>query len=435
MELLIDNRAKKIYQEFKNGMKKLMQQLVSTVIVLLGRLYLFSKIGFGLKPFLTAGFSEIGIQNPALALDYWLSVRYKLIVLIRWLYMDHELFNQAEHDIQQKALKKFQMVVPASKRAEEIPLPEVYADISPEEFYDRFVKIPHPVVIRGLAKELTAVKKWNKSFFKDSFGDTKLLTDEITYDKSSINDPNAADIKFKEKIRSLKEAFNSPGVYINANQDIFKQHPQLNNDLSGINEWKKYLGKNAFLLMSQLFFGWHTEGAPLHCANAWNFFIMVDGEKEWTFIDPEYSLQIGAIVHPTVVTIEGCATGKIATWRDSHELFSEFCPKFKVTLKKGDVILNPPWWWHEIKNVTPFSIGVSSRWLVPRYQTTNGLFDFLFCLSPNIWKAQREILKEKVFKDSPAGQDFIREYAKRDHSDENKYFQDFLNRSKQKIFE
>jgi hypothetical protein len=34
MELLIDNQAKKIYQEFKNGMKKLMKQLVSTVIVL-----------------------------------------------------------------------------------------------------------------------------------------------------------------------------------------------------------------------------------------------------------------------------------------------------------------------------------------------------------------------------------------------------------------
>jgi hypothetical protein len=40
-----------------------------------------------------------------------------------------------------------------------------------------------------------------------------------------------------------------------------------------------------------------------------------------------------------------------------------------------------------------------------------------------------------TFKDSPAGQDFIRQYAKRDHSDENKYFQDFLNRSKQKVFE
>jgi hypothetical protein len=78
MELLIDNRAKKIYQEYKNGMKKLMQQLISIIIVFLGRLYLFSKIGFGLKPFLTAGFSEIGIQNPALALDDWLSVRYKL---------------------------------------------------------------------------------------------------------------------------------------------------------------------------------------------------------------------------------------------------------------------------------------------------------------------------------------------------------------------
>jgi hypothetical protein len=40
----------------------------------------------------------------------------------------------------------------------------------------------------------------------------------------------------------------------------------------------------------------------------------------------------------------------------------------------GDVLFNPPWWWHAIKNVTPTSVGVASRW------HTDGICGKVACL-------------------------------------------------------
>lgn len=393
------------------------------------RSYLFIRLWFGLKPFLKARFSRQGLSDPRMNIGYWLPIQYKFIMLIRWLKSDHDLFNRAEYKIHAKIIRRLQSQIGESSVAEAEPLPEVSADIDPKTFFKNYVKRPHPVVIRNFAKNLPAVIKWNKTYFEENFGDTKVQADTIKYKTKE------SDIEFNEAYCTLKEAINTPNAYLNASRDVFNQNPSLELDLADIQKWKKYLGSCEYL-MSQAFLGQNAEGAPFHCANAWNFFIMIDGEKEWTFIDPEYSIQLGAIVHPTVISVEACVTGKGDTWRDTNQLYTNYCPRFTTIVRKGDVLLNPPWWWHEIKNITPFSIGVSSRWLVNRYVETNNLFDLLFCLSKPVWEIQQQVsrLAKKPAMQKKSEDDLLRRYVHRNLPGYKKYYSDFLQRSKQKVF-
>lgn len=111
----------------------------------------------------------------------------------------------------------------------------------------------------------------------------------------------------------------------------------------------------------QIFVGREGTGSPFHHAAVHNMFYMIDGEKKWWFVDPYDSF----LAYP--VSVLGRAAGiLLCLWPDDYNkaafpLFS-YCPVYSATLKPGDVLYNPPWWWHSIKNVTPTSVAVASRW-------------------------------------------------------------------------
>jgi hypothetical protein len=54
----------------------------------------------------------------------------------------------------------------------------------------------------------------------------------------------------------------------------------------------------------------------------------------------------------------------------------KYCPRFEVVLKPGDVLYNPPWYWHRIRNESSPTIGSASRWLILPPARSNALFDF-----------------------------------------------------------
>ena len=44
------------------------------------------------------------------------------------------------------------------------------------------------------------------------------------------------------------------------------------------------------------------------------------------------------------------------------EVFTcRYCPYYSTTLEPGDVLYNPPYWCHAIKNLTEKSVGVANR--------------------------------------------------------------------------
>lgn len=111
----------------------------------------------------------------------------------------------------------------------------------------------------------------------------------------------------------------------------------------------------------QIFVGKEGTGSPFHHASVYNMFYMVDGKKTWWFIDPYDTF----LSYP--VAVLGNAAGiLLCLWpneynKEAFPLF-KYCPVYTATLEPGDVLFNPPWWWHSIKNVTPKTVGVASRW-------------------------------------------------------------------------
>jgi hypothetical protein len=357
-----------------------MKRISAMSKVLLYNLREALSLWFGLRLLLTTNLSQDKKYDRKYDLGYWISLKFKVITFCQWLFNDRQLLAEAEKNNTEAALQRLKKQA-GEGSSDYLPIDEVTPDIDPNEFYEKYVKYPRPVVIRGLAKDCEAVKKWNREFFLEKYGNTELYMNENQYGEQ---------IKLREWMGKLSEVLEKKGISVDNSKILFTKHPELKDDIASVLGWGKFL-KSSIFLAPNIFLGF-VEGAPFHAANFWNFFIMVDGEKQWTFISPEHSLQVGALANPTVIYVDACVTGKGGTWRDEREIFKRYCPKYRTIVKKGDVVLNPPWWWHEIQNQTPFTIGIATRWIVLNHQRTNFLFDFMQMVSRKMWQVNYSMI-------------------------------------------
>lgn len=233
---------------------------------------------------------------------------------------------------------------------EDIPLPEYdWENGDPDEFYELFVATPMPVVLRGFTHRSTAGRTWDFDWILERCGDVDV----------TLTGPDA------DWTGPLREVRN-PDVYC-ANADApFKAHPELVDDLS-IPDLEPYLRRD--YRFSQFFVGKQGTGSGYHCAGIWNMFHMIDGRKKWWFVDPEFSWMIypsipaGLIAYASLVAFPERSDPTI------YPLYRR-CPRYTTTLEAGDVLLNPPWWWHAIENESPKSVGVATRWDAMRRDRT-----------------------------------------------------------------
>eukprot|EP00401_Gymnodinium_catenatum_P078595 CAMPEP_0117478956 /NCGR_PEP_ID=MMETSP0784-20121206/11630_1 /TAXON_ID=39447 /ORGANISM="" /LENGTH=323 /DNA_ID=CAMNT_0005273355 /DNA_START=96 /DNA_END=1067 /DNA_ORIENTATION=+ len=225
----------------------------------------------------------------------------------------------------------------------EIPIPEYdWKNGSPEEFYRTFVSRPHPVVLRGFMKDKNLLKdlNWNTVLKKYGEEDVYLTVKELD------GKPG--------KLKEVKD----PKVYLHNSEILFSKYPEIRN-LFEYERLEPYLQMQVGY--EQIFIGKEGTGSPFHNASVYNMFYQVDGKKTWWFVDP-YDTFLG---YPAALL--GRAAGVLmCLWpidynKEAFPLF-KYCPVYKTELEPGDVLFNPPWWWHSIKNTTPFTVGVASRW-------------------------------------------------------------------------
>ena len=106
--------------------------------------------------------------------------------------------------------------------------------------------------------------------------------------------------------------------------------------------------------MSHFFIGYNTKdkisGTNMHCAGNGNFFCMIKGKKQWTFIDPQYSYLLKGRVAQTGIhaqTLCDMPDTKIS----EYPKILKHLPRYETILEPGDLLWNAPWWWHRIKNI------------------------------------------------------------------------------------
>jgi hypothetical protein len=117
----------------------------------------------------------------------------------------------------------------------------------------------------------------------------------------------------------------------------------------------------------QLFVGVvKSSGTPLHAAYTNNFFIMIEGQKKWTFFNPNQL----ALIYPYFQKKGIYMTSEsrfLNMNTDIDKITNEFplmkyAERYEVELEEGDILYNPKSWFHSVYNKTDISVASSTRW-------------------------------------------------------------------------
>lgn len=262
-----------------------------------------------------------------------------------------------------------------------LPVERVNADeLTPEQVYERFVRQPRPIVLEGFARDTPAVQNWSHEYFAKHYGDERVAINvgPLVYASHEPSVPTAGRSyvgtlgEIAENIREL-DLPREERLYTHNMTDIFMRHRELLADLE-LYRLRPYTGPNMHFLGCHLFFGGKGSGSSFHCAQAFNTFLMIEGRKRWRFVHPEHT----PFMYPFVKIIGAASTvGDVGDdeRRARYPLF-RYATVYETELEPGDVLFNPPWWWHDVANVTRSTIGVATRWYGElNDRSSNILFD------------------------------------------------------------
>ena len=211
-----------------------------------------------------------------------------------------------------------------------------------------------PVILSGFAKDWSALKEWTPEKLSTRFGE-----DPVSLIDTTTNGSNGLDYAFEDSdLKTVIQAMidGDTSKYSRFNRLLY-DHPELLKDFD-----YKWLYKMRCLISSgktfQVFMGAKGTRTQLHAASEHNLFTQVYGKKHWYIMSAKYDIALNPPVN-------GAPYFYTELDPDSPDL--NLFPHFKnmeileCTLEPGDVLYNPPSYWHHITNLSA-SIGVGFRW-------------------------------------------------------------------------
>ena len=237
------------------------------------------------------------------------------------------------------------------------PIPmDIREGLTKEEFVSQYLRANRPVVLKGVAKDWNCVKTWTPDRLKEKYGEDRipLIDASPKIDDITQMDYSVKYVDFKDVIEGMKVGDNS--MYSRFN-DLLGNHPELRDDFDidwFVERREKLVSGKVF----QCFIGGKGTYTHIHSAIQSNFFTQVYGQKRWLLYPPSYNQYLRPIVEgrPYFGTL----------YRPTDRNFSdypemEYLDYYDVTLEPGDILYNPPSWWHHVMNDT-MTIGVGFRW-------------------------------------------------------------------------
>lgn len=231
----------------------------------------------------------------------------------------------------------------------------------------------HPAVVRGFFNGTVAMQKWaDPNYLSSKIGDFEVpVVADATYGtlqnqrlKMTFREA-FDDVVHNEKSRKYlffpvnsRENFNH-SVAGKAEALREKINEAVLNDLDLSRIWQGFGTKNhknyfgaQFVIGRGSSDTEETSGTGWHCAAGNNWFAQVVGSKRWYFMDPEYS----ALMFP----LRG---GKVNMMTGNRNMgsFHDHMPLRYSDIRAGDLLYNPDWEWHTIKNYEGLSFGVPIR--------------------------------------------------------------------------
>ena len=218
-----------------------------------------------------------------------------------------------------------------------------YTELTNEHFLNVSNHYRNPVVIKGFMKDSDAVKKWDLTYLKEHISpDFKINC--VHYEKTF----NIIPLTFTEFIERKDEK-----LYINNNHTILANYPDLFKNIKDrLYQLKKILYRiPEHIHIANLFIGYgKNKGSNLHCGGSGNFFCMITGKKHWTLINPKYSCLLKGVLSESGIHGQ-TRFDMLDQPLETHPKMLTHIPRYEITLEAGDILWNPPWWWHRIYNI------------------------------------------------------------------------------------
>lgn len=215
-----------------------------------------------------------------------------------------------------------------------------------------YLKNDYPFVIRGLHLKCFETMKFDR--LMEKVGDIKVYM-------SPSSEESCPDNIFTE-FKNIKKN----KCYITNSTNLFYYYDDLlpDSDMDIIkNLIDGYMSNDS----KQLFVGISKgTGTGLHAAYTNNFFIMIEGEKKWTFFNPNQM----ALIYPhfSKKGIYMTSESRFLNMDEDIKKISyefplmKYAERYEVDLKEGDILYNPKSWFHAVYNKTEISVACSTRW-------------------------------------------------------------------------
>lgn len=232
-----------------------------------------------------------------------------------------------------------------------------------------------PVVIRGAARSWKATTTWSLDWLAEHHGDHVVPTD----DRDADGDIHS--VPLREAVERTRAGQSGYARF----SPLLLERPELVDDLD-LSYLLQVTGTRARGVLFQLFSGGIGTRTETHCAIGNNAFVQVHGEKIWRFVAPQYSAALRPLPfgRPYFASATTLHDPSLATHPD--------VPIHEVHLQAGDVLLVPPFWWHQVDNPTE-SIGVAMRWHHPMQALRQSAFMTAMTLTarhPNVVQANKD---------------------------------------------
>mmetsp|Transcript_23654 Transcript_23654/g.34687 ORF Transcript_23654/g.34687 Transcript_23654/m.34687 type:complete len:356 (-) Transcript_23654:178-1245(-) len=235
---------------------------------------------------------------------------------------------------------------------EELSIPELHANSFTKE---DVIRLSHgftfPIVIREVLVNTSGVKEWSSSdWWLQNYPDEGILCGTLDHVRPSCT--------IKDFFDEIER--NNP-FYISGASKIFTKNPDLANM---VEDDRLKMLEPSERVSTQIFMGLKDMGSDIHSAIGVNIFRQMVGRKKWWFIPPSQTPYLKPSINVNgfsahTHTLVGKNGEAVSPWMNKIE-------RYTAVLNPGDVLINPPWFWHGILNLGEKSndlvVGVPTRY-------------------------------------------------------------------------
>lgn len=270
-----------------------------------------------------------------------------------WL-AQHLLGRRAFTGLDQRLRRRLAEQLAAGGLGGERPIDRVRG-LDRDRFHRDYVDRSTPVVLAGAATDWPAVATWTPRWIADRYGaDPVVLIAASTTDLGTDAPKQGGRRSTLGEVIARMEAGHADYARF---VPLLHAHPELEADLD-----RAWLSRMAARIKGgqawQLFLGGAGTDTAVHAAMGGNLFVQVHGRKRWWIVSPRYNL----VFDPPRIG-SPYFHSRLDVTRADHPLWRHV-DVWTCELSPGDVLYNPPFFWHQVHNPT-VSIGVGYRWYAP----------------------------------------------------------------------